>query len=176
MTPIHWITLLLSLTTSVSAFVSTGSEPRRKGQDWNHLEDWFGRKNSWRDARSLGTFWNVKAVYKFPIEPAYFPDFDPKKNQPSTSTCVLAFYYPGYWKNMYNKDTIPKGENGESDVWKFYDRPLAVSPICGPAAIPEANQDFPRAVKKEDQDRVDSIVFHTYYTNNVDTDLYYIVR
>lgn len=152
----------------------SGTPAHREGRDWKYLSEWFARDLEGEEAdraRSLGTFWNVKKVHNFPgkLEPkAYQADYNPKEHNVDTISCVLVFYYPGYWKELENTGDIP-------DFWTYYERPLAVAPMCGPAALPPDNTDFPRGPKGE-RDTKDSIVFHSYWVEDVKTDLYYVWR
>jgi hypothetical protein len=155
------------------ALMPKGSH-RQKG-DWEFLQEYFARPlndhnlgSGWDSSRSLGTFWNVEGINNFPKQAAFGKEPDAKSD--ITNRCVLVFYYPGYWKELGNDSEI-------TDIYAFYDRPLAVAPLCGSVDAPDSYKDFPRASEEENKDKVDSLVFRSYYSKDPDaTDIYYVVR
>jgi hypothetical protein len=147
----------------------------RQKRDWEFLQEYFARPlndhnlgSVWDSSRSLGTFWNVEGINNFPKQAAFGKEPDAKSD--ITNRCVLVFYYPGYWKELGNDSEI-------TDIYAFYDRPLAVAPLCGSVDAPDSYKDFPRASEEENKDKVDSLVFRSYYSKDPDaTDIYYVVR
>lgn len=148
----------------------------RKGDDWNYLEQYFDRdltgdnEKYWESGRSLGTFWNVQAVHQWG---------DKQADALGDDDCALVFYYPGSWKQ---KQGLTKENADWNQLKEYYKRPLAVSGVCKDGKRPKDSKGeyidgkFPRADGKENRDKVDSLVFHSYYKLAVETDLYYVVR
>lgn len=105
---------------------------KRDGSDWKYLQQYFGRnldeslRGYWDKERSMGTFWNVEKVHKFPAKLAYRGDAT-EKSAPIINTCVLVFYYPGFWKLLTEKG----GDKDQiTDLFGgYYKRPLAVAPL-----------------------------------------------
>lgn len=137
----------------------------RDGGDWNLLEEWFIDDKRWhkdgkrdlaktKDARSEGTFWNVRKAKGFVNQPSPLMAPDPETRE-DLKRCGIVFYYPAFWRPMnanrppiqQNMNKIPDGKTREA-----FEKPLAIAPWCDPEP---KGDDWGNKDKK--------IVFHNYF-------------
>lgn len=179
----HNLLILAALTSASLSLVAGTKRVRddgfmRDGDDWNLMEEWFiddkrwrkdGKRDVWQtiDARSEGTFWNVRKAKGFvnqppPVNRHLVEDGDDWK------VCGVVFYYPAFWlRENEGRPQSSQGNNKISDkkTREAFEKPLAISPWCDP----EPKEDWGNKDKK--------IVFHNYYweTDVTENDMYLIL-
>lgn len=149
----------------------------RVGEDWKYLEDYTthnARKvledPSWNEAaakneRGMGTYWNVRKAHNFPLDCLEVTE------EEKIARCGVVFYYP---------DNLKRAEQKNKN-WDMadYGRPLAMSPFCEDGTIPTVlgDGDFPgRKADDEKNKGSRSVVFHALHPEDVEDDMYFVLR